>query len=849
MAWQLVFTSAPRGLALGRSGFCTVARHPEIRDLLAGEIERFSVYDHHPSRPVIHAHRIIEIRDTRYHILSRTVDAGLDYTNRTNHLAHHLVCTEEEIARSPNPALILASWKGWLDRWEGPPRSFGPEDRIDLSTLALSCSRQAPSWAALTGDAGDAGLLLDNSHIAGCLIFPPASEQPPLLTLFAETLELLRTSDGRSTAAWQIPFTTRLQASDQPHDFRWRGTAAGGPGSDNTASWPVVDLSNPASLPASSNAWAECARTGGFPPASAALPAFLPPGSKKKPATSSPGTSTTDTSGENPDASRRAVRMGWIIAAIAVLGGGLGFFILSILLREPPAAPPPPPTPPEVRPGTEFPTTLPTPPPAPAADPVAPVTPPPAPPPPPVADTPPPSPKEVFLGTDGLPKIPTLILAGDMNSAGILVPSPQETVVNTLLASPSVRCRVLSRQDGRFSAAPLPEGTLLNREGPRTIYYDTSRRAALEWDLPGGTAVLRSRPLTDPYLLLRPEEGREWQILVVNTSHPSISSDTALFLLSRSLLEPSRTSGQPLAPAPELWTLLRKKLLFPPGGHWVLRHRDLVPPADLTPDEDGLVRWMTAPPELAPGDAAKLRELQTRLEEIGRVLAARDLLFAPDRPYHRAGSLLLGWIYENHTTMHSLLADFLEMNRGSTYLQRPDIHARISRGPDAYLKSLEPFRTFTTYLESRRIDPAQATPAHYQAYIRSVLAEAEIQRGTFEGPPALFEKFRWPEFAAGFSKDTPRGLDADQPTRLRQHLLSAWNTLFNPASMEEILPFLTSKQPPTELEAEALSLRGRIEVLNTPTAPPPPTKDLAAHIILEWVHGGTRIRIAEFPQP
>ncbi|MFM9015925.1 MAG: hypothetical protein ACKOLZ_00185, partial [Verrucomicrobiota bacterium] len=32
MPLQLIFTSAPQGLAAGRSGFCTVSRHREMPD-------------------------------------------------------------------------------------------------------------------------------------------------------------------------------------------------------------------------------------------------------------------------------------------------------------------------------------------------------------------------------------------------------------------------------------------------------------------------------------------------------------------------------------------------------------------------------------------------------------------------------------------------------------------------------------------------------------------------------------------------------------------------------------------------------------------------------------------------
>jgi hypothetical protein len=44
MAWQLIYTSAPRLLEAGRSGFGTVARHRQIGPLLVSACERASQF-------------------------------------------------------------------------------------------------------------------------------------------------------------------------------------------------------------------------------------------------------------------------------------------------------------------------------------------------------------------------------------------------------------------------------------------------------------------------------------------------------------------------------------------------------------------------------------------------------------------------------------------------------------------------------------------------------------------------------------------------------------------------------------------------------------------------------------
>ena len=114
MPQQLIYTSAPRGLVAGRSGYCTVARSATMREALMLRLEQFSYYDHlslvgGTERPVL-ACRVIDLRGTRYHVLSRIQDAGLDFTGRTNFIAHHLVVTPEEVSQMPTPAMAFRKW-------------------------------------------------------------------------------------------------------------------------------------------------------------------------------------------------------------------------------------------------------------------------------------------------------------------------------------------------------------------------------------------------------------------------------------------------------------------------------------------------------------------------------------------------------------------------------------------------------------------------------------------------------------------------------------------------------------------------------------------------------------------
>src|SRR5690242_11776863 len=156
MPQQLIYTSAPRGVVAGRSGHCTVARSAVMREALMLHLEKFSYYQHlslsgGQERP-IYCCRLLDIRGSRYHVLTRIQDAGLDFTGRTNFLAHHLVFTPEEVRQFHSPPVILRGWTGWIRSWNKEPELF---EREDLSFASLSKSTHIPAvqWQQLTGDA------------------------------------------------------------------------------------------------------------------------------------------------------------------------------------------------------------------------------------------------------------------------------------------------------------------------------------------------------------------------------------------------------------------------------------------------------------------------------------------------------------------------------------------------------------------------------------------------------------------------------------------------------------------------------------------------------------------------
>lgn len=96
MIEELIYTSAPQGLKPGSSGFTTVASTAGMASNLANLLESLSGYRHladpgtagAKQNPVIFSHLKGRVGGRNLNILSRIADAGLDYSGRTNKLAH-----------------------------------------------------------------------------------------------------------------------------------------------------------------------------------------------------------------------------------------------------------------------------------------------------------------------------------------------------------------------------------------------------------------------------------------------------------------------------------------------------------------------------------------------------------------------------------------------------------------------------------------------------------------------------------------------------------------------------------------------------------------------------------------
>ena len=302
MPLQLIFTSAPQGLTPGRSGYCTVARHRAIPERLAQLLESVGTPHERPEGETF-TFRMLEAGGKTWCVLSRFVARGLDYTQRDNRLAHHLIFSLEEAAVLPPPAAIAGRWKGWRDEWSGAPAWLEGEER-PLQLETQTPLTPAVTWREETGTGAKAAWLINASGPANVgLLNPP--ETIRLLRLLAEGSALL----GKSS--WAATFTT--DATTTGNDgFLWAV--------NSTAAAATIDFATAKSLPAPSGDIARQAAAGVSSPKAGA-------GQPQRRAAASPSAS----SGNNSAA--------WIIGGIIILAAGAA--ALFVLNRQPEPTPPP----------------------------------------------------------------------------------------------------------------------------------------------------------------------------------------------------------------------------------------------------------------------------------------------------------------------------------------------------------------------------------------------------------------------------------------------------------------------------------------------------------------------------
>jgi len=271
---ELIYTSAPQGLKPGSRGFCTVAATQGMAPNLTDRLESLSGYRHIYApqdaqarlNPVAYSHVRLTVGPRRYHVLSRIADAGLDYSQRTNKLAHHVVLEVAELVPA-GPAALLGV-PGFLEtRWNNEVRVLPAGRRVPaIASRPAVCT----AWQRQTGDAGWGGVMaetaVEKAHRTVYVIFRPGMD---LLPLLAEALAMVP-GDVR----WEVSFSTYFTRMPAGVDCQWRCVVEGSLEAAaivRSTQTLVIDLTRPLGQ-APGSPYVEAARTGAVPARPAPVP-------------------------------------------------------------------------------------------------------------------------------------------------------------------------------------------------------------------------------------------------------------------------------------------------------------------------------------------------------------------------------------------------------------------------------------------------------------------------------------------------------------------------------------------------------------------------------------------------
>lgn len=289
MAFELIYTSVPRGLKAGSSGFCTVACTKGLPPNVELQLEGLSAYkpyfphydENAVNNPVSYSHYIANAGGKKHHILSRICFYGMDYTGRSNKLAHHIVCDSYELCATPTdvffqPGLFRSEWAP-----DESPQLFAEQKQIAPYARAFS---KAVTWEAYTGDAGWAGFLarqyLDDPAKPVFVIFDPL-QHPDILSLVAEALQLLP-EDVRQ----QVSFNTYFNNLPAGMSCAWRFCTPDAAALKDASRNPAIKIIDLTGMlpPAGNDELQEAARSGIMPQELQAQAPEIPAGTVNIPA-------------------------------------------------------------------------------------------------------------------------------------------------------------------------------------------------------------------------------------------------------------------------------------------------------------------------------------------------------------------------------------------------------------------------------------------------------------------------------------------------------------------------------------------------------------------------------------
>lgn len=279
MSQELLYTSAPHGLKPGSRGFCTVLSTQGMAAPLASALEGLSGYrpvyppgdERTELNPVNWSHVTLPVAGRTWHILSRVAEYGLDYSQRTNKLAHHVVLDAAELITA-GPAALLLNQGFMRAEWHEEPHLAPPKPVQKIPPLPRGVCQ---AWKEVTGDGGWAGVLaesfLRDPERPVILLYTPGQDMLPLI---AEAISLIP-ADRR----WDVTFSTYFTGLPQSVNCNWRCMLSGSQEAHQSLRFVRalrLDLSNPNTLgiPAGNDL---VAAARGMPRLKASISGNLPP--------------------------------------------------------------------------------------------------------------------------------------------------------------------------------------------------------------------------------------------------------------------------------------------------------------------------------------------------------------------------------------------------------------------------------------------------------------------------------------------------------------------------------------------------------------------------------------------
>lgn len=209
MSQELLYTSSQKGLDPTKRGFCTVLATAGMPSNLSGQLERLSGYKHHfpagsdeaHQNPVAFSHVTLRINGRETSVLSRVSDYKLDYSGRSNKLAHHVVLDHSERCDA-GPAWLLQQHDLMRTEWDGECKNVTHGPIIPMGDQRPALCR---TWENVTGDAGHAGQIADavqQSHKPIWIVYS-LSQAKQLLDLLNEVIALVPYDER-----WNTTFST-----------------------------------------------------------------------------------------------------------------------------------------------------------------------------------------------------------------------------------------------------------------------------------------------------------------------------------------------------------------------------------------------------------------------------------------------------------------------------------------------------------------------------------------------------------------------------------------------------------------------------------------------------------------